>query len=558
MPGEVSELAILLGLAAAFGIVARLLRQPLVVAYLAAGVAIGLFHGVPIATDPLYKVFSELGIMLLLFLIGLEINVASLRLVGAAAVVIGVGQIVLTGVVGLLLAWLLGFAFVPALYIAITMTFSSTIIIVKLLSEKRELNSLYGKISIGFLLVQDVIAVLLLLGLASVEQGQAVSVATFGMTFAKGAVLAIVTYAISRSVVPWVLDRIAKSSELLFITSLAWLFIVVSVVQRLGFSLEIGGFLAGLSLANSSEHFLIGNRVKPLRDFFLPLFFITLGTGLAGANFSGLVWPIVAFSGFVLIGNPLIVMLIMSLMGYHQRTSFLAGVTVAQVSEFSLVVAALGLKIGHIQGPVVTLITAVAVITIIVSSYMILNSEQLYIRLHRWLRWLDRHPTKSDESGATSYSRKYVIIGADRTGSHLLRSLPVAETVIIDFNPDIIYRLSQQGYLAIYGDIADPDIVESIDFAKAAVVVCTSPTVDDTLTLLAMLRDVPVKKRPLLISRAETSNDAETLYQAGADYVAMPHHAVGHHMANLITSRDRRRQLQQAKRRDSHALHQPA
>ncbi len=552
MHTTITELALLLTVTAVIGVFARLLRQPLILAYIGTGVVMGLLGFTLVVTDPLYKTFADLGIMFLLFLIGLEINVTSLRLVGKVALIIGLGQIVFTAIGGFVIASLLGFETLPAVYIAITLTFSSTIIIVKLLSEKGDLNSLYGKISIGFLLVQDFVAILILLALSGVQTGGAIDWGALSWTIAKGVTLLIVMAGLGRAVMPWIFDRIAKSQELLFVTALAWVFLVVALVNKLGFSIEIGGFLAGLALANSSEHFLITARVKPLRDFFLVLFFVVLGTTMAQADFSGIGWPVLTLSLFVLIGNPLIVMLIMGSMGYHRRTGFLAGVTVAQISEFSLVVAALGLKVGHITNEVVTLITAVGVATITLSSYMILYADRLYGWWQGWLRIFERTHTKPDHPIVQRMSRPIIIIGADRTGRNLLYDIPRSEVLVIDFNPDIINALRKERYTAIYGDINDPDLDEQIDFSAARVIICTSPDPEDSIHLMQFL--AALKVRVPVVARAETPQDAAVLYRAGAAYAFIPHVSAARHLRHVVIKAPDRRVFARLKREEQRLI----
>ena len=552
MHTTITELALLLTVTAVIGVFARLLRQPLILAYIGTGVVMGLLGFTLVVTDPLYKTFADLGIMFLLFLIGLEINVTSLRLVGKVALIIGLGQIVFTAIGGFVIASLLGFETLPAVYIAITLTFSSTIIIVKLLSEKGDLNSLYGKISIGFLLVQDFVAILILLALSGVQTGGAIDWGALSWTIAKGVTLLIVMAGLGRAVMPWIFDRIAKSQELLFVTALAWVFLVVALVNKLGFSIEIGGFLAGLALANSSEHFLITARVKPLRDFFLVLFFVVLGTTMAQADFSGIGWPVLTLSLFVLIGNPLIVMLIMGSMGYHRRTGFLAGVTVAQISEFSLVVAALGLKVGHITNEVVTLITAVGVATITLSSYMILYADRLYGWWQGWLRIFERTHTKPDHPIVQRMSRPIIIIGADRTGRNLLYDIPRSEVLVIDFNPDIINALRKERYTAIYGDINDPDLDEQIDFSAARVIICTSPDPEDSIHLMQFL--AALKVRVPVVARAKTPQDAAVLYRAGAAYAFIPHVSAARHLRHVVIKAPDRRVFARLKREEQRLI----
>lgn len=318
---EFSQIAILLVVAAVAGVIARYLKQPLLIGYLFAGFILA-FLGV--VTD--IEVFSglgQIGVALLLFLVGLEMNIRELPSIGKVALLTGLGQIIFTSGIGFLISRLLGFTILPSMYIAVALTFSSTIIMVKLLSEKNDLASLYGRIAIGFLLVQDFVAVLILMFLAGLGRGD-VALGGYLFTFGKALVLFALVWILSKKVLPQIFERlIANSTELLFIGSIAWALGVASFVAGpLGFTLEIGGFLAGLALSNMPEHLQIASRTRPLRDFFLTIFFLLLGTRLLVGNLGEVAAPSLVFSLFVLVGNPVIILIILGLMGYKRRTSF--------------------------------------------------------------------------------------------------------------------------------------------------------------------------------------------------------------------------------------------
>jgi len=236
--------------------------------------------------------------MFLLFLVGLEINYTSLKLVGKVSVVLGIGQIICTAAIGYFITTALGFPPLEALYIAVALTFSSTIIIVKLLSDKREIHSLHGKISVGLLLVQDLVAVLILIFLANIDARGGDIWWNLVVAVLKGAVLFALILFLGKKVFPPLLDIIARSQELLFLMSLAWLFLLATAISKIGFSIEIAGLLAGLALANSSERFEIAHKLRPLRDFFILVFFVILGASITLSDFSGLAIPIVLLSLF--------------------------------------------------------------------------------------------------------------------------------------------------------------------------------------------------------------------------------------------------------------------
>ncbi len=534
MTGGLLELAIVILVAAVLGVLAKLLRQPVILAYLVTGIVIGYFGFFNVQDKEVFSIFSDLGIMFLLFLVGLEINYASLRLVGKAAVILGLSQVVFTAAIGYFITTALGFLPLPALYIAVALTFSSTIIIVKLLSDKRELHSLHGKMSVGLLLVQDLVAILILIFLAGVETSGDGIWWNLLFTVLKGVVLFALMIVLGRKVFPPLFDKIARSQELLFLASLAWLFLLAAAVSKIGFSVEIAGLLAGLALANSSERFEIAYKLRPLRDFFILVFFVILGASLAFSNFGGLTLPIVLLSLFVLIGNPLIVLVLMGIMGYRKRTSFLAGVTVAQISEFSLVLAAVGLKIGHITEGIVALITAVGIITIALSSYFIMHGETLYRFFSKPLSLFERKRTKETELSDGGEAKPIVLVGCGRTGESLVLGLPRDEVCIVDFDPDVVKKLKMKGFSVLYGDSADEELVHRAHMKEARLIISTSPDLDDNLTLLQRL-SMPDDVRPKVVVRADTEADAKTLYEHGADYVLLPHFTSGQYLGKTIS-----------------------
>ena len=547
MTPYITEISFLFILASALGVIAKLFKQPLILAYLAVGAIITYFGMFDVVDTDMFKLFSDLGIMFLLFLVGLEINYTSLRLVGKISLVIGVVQILTTTLIGLALTSFLGFDFLQGLYIAVALTFSSTIIIVKLLSDKKDLNSLYGKISIGLLLVQDLVAILILVLLYGIQSQGTFNPAVLMFTLLKAFILFAVILWLGRKALPHLFDEIAHSQELLFLCSTAWVFLVAAVVSKVGFSIEIAGFLAGLGLANSSENFQIANRIRPLRDFFILVFFVILGSMFATTNFSGLGTPIIVLTLFVIIGNPLIMLAIMGGLGFKKRTSFLAGLTMAQISEFSLVMAALGKKIGHIDNNVVAVITAVGIITITASSYLISNSNRLY-KLFKNSLWIFEKKSTSETALPKEQKKPIILIGFHRTGQSLSRFLNKKDIVVIDFDPEMIKKLEHQGYNYVFGDISDPEIFEMVSSKLTKLVISTSPDIEDNLLMISMFRQRKIK--PSIIVRAETEKDAVIFYDAGADYVLVPHFSSGHHLGKMLAENSSAAQLKRLKERD--------
>src|SRR3989344_1823517 len=526
------ELSVVLLVDALLGVIARFLRQPVLVAYMATGALVAYFGFFELVNPDTYKIFADLGITFLLFLVGLEVNYSSLRLVGRTSLIIGIGQIIFTAGIGYMIVKGFGFATLPALYIALCLTFSSTIIIIKLLSEKKDLQSLYGKIVVGFMLVQDVVAILLLVILSGIHTGSSFSFWALLLVLAKGCALFVAMLWLGRKALPLLFDRLARSQELLFLVSIAWALLVAAFAEQLGFSIVIGGFLACVALSNSSEHFSIASRIKPLRDFFILVFFVILGASLFQYDFSQIGWPVVALSVFVLVGNPLIVMILMGALGYRRSTSFSAGVTVAQVSEFSLILVALGLKLNHVDERVVALVSAVAVITILASTYLVLYEKKIAKRIRPILKYFERKKLVENNIPSEGYHKQIILVGAHRTGEAILKHLPKDDVLIIDFDPDVIKEHRASGWACLLGSITDEDILEASNLLESKLIISTSPDFEDNRNLLEALDREGFKNR--VIVRAENEKESSLLYRAGASYVIYPHKTMGQFLGKHI------------------------
>jgi len=550
MTSVVFDLAIVILIAAMFGVIAKIFKQPTILAYLATGICIAAVGMLAVGANETFTAFSELGIMLLLFMVGLEINYTSLRLVGVQSLILGLGQIVFTFGIGYFLTLWLGFSSIASAYIAIALTFSSTIVVVKLLSDRKEMNSLYGKLAVGILLVQDIVAILLLVVLAGAGRGIEFSIWNLALVLIEAIILFVVMLLLGRRVLPFVFDKIARSNELLFLVSMAWVFLVAALVSKIGFSVEIAGFLAGLALANSSEHHEIAARVKPLRDFFLIVFFVVLGASISFANFTAVAIPVVVLSLFVLIGNPLIVMILMGIMGYRKRTSFMTGVTIAQVSEFSLVLVAMGFKMGHIQNDAVTTLTTVGVITIISSTYLIQYGDYLYKFLKSGLKYFERKNNVEGSMDMGTEAKQIILIGYHRMGESIATGLPKDKLLVVEFDPEVIKKLKRTGHQVLFGDITDQEIFDAAKVEEAKLVISTSPDFEDNMHLIHLLKSHKLSHPPKVVVRAETEHEMLHLYRAGADYVLVPHFTAGQYFGKTVAIDPEMKILSQLKTRD--------
>jgi len=465
-----AEVATLLMLAAVVGFAGILLRQPLIVSFIAVGIMAGPSMLDVVHAEAQIELLSELGIAVLLFLVGIKLDIKLIRSLGAVALVTGLGQVAFTAGIGFLIGLAMGMDAVTSLYVAVALTFSSTIIIVKLLSDKREIDSLHGQIALGFLIVQDLVVVLAMIVLSTLGIGgrsDGGGVGEIAMVLLAGIALVVLVILFVRYVANPLSARLAHAPELLVIFAIAQATVFATVADVIGLGKELGGLLAGVSLASTPYRETISARLAPLRDFLLLFFFISLGSTLDLGLLGDSLGEALIFSAFVLIGNPLIVLAIMGAMGYRRRTGFLAGLTVAQISEFSLIFITMGLALGHVGERALGLVTLVGLVTIAVSVYMITYSHWLYEHFGRYLSIFERAETPREPGGhASEYSGSadILIFGMGRFGTAMgLRLQQRGFAVMgVDFNPSAVQRAKQLGLRAEYGDATDPEFVSSL------------------------------------------------------------------------------------------------
>lgn len=537
MPPAFLELTSVLVLASILGIVARVLKQPLILAYIFAGVVIAFFGFFKSFNIEVLELFANLGIAFLLFLVGIDLDIGDLKYVGRAAIYTGIGQIVFTALVGFVLLSSLGFGATGALYMAVALTFSSTVIIVKLLSEKHDLQSLYGKIAVGFLLVQDFVAILALMLLSGLGVGTGLSVAGVAWILFKGIVLVGITYLAAKTLLKYLLRATSHSAELLFIFAIAWAFFLSTLAAAFGFSIAIGAFLAGVAIASSAWRIQISARVKPLRDFFTVLFFILLGASIAQGEGGVLVSHVVILSLFILIGNPLIVMAIMLTLGFRNRTSFLASMTTAQISEFSLILMTVGHGLGHVTSQMVSLVAAVGIVTITFSSYLILYGSRIWRFFEKPLAKIIPQPQHEPYiDNRQTLSGHIILVGAEQMGWDILEFLKKRVDkkliVVVDFNPQISQSLKAAGFNAVFGDVSDPEVLEELEIGRAKLIIVTDPDINDTYQLVKFARGKNFKGP--VIAASYWAHDAVKLYEHGVDLVVVPEEIGGHHVAEIL------------------------
>ena len=472
--------------AAGFLLLSRLVKVPSIVAYIIAGLALGPITRLLTVTEAI-EIISEVGIVLLLFLVGLELSLDKIKRVGKSAIVIGLLQVVLTTLVGTVASLALGFDPTTAVFLALAMTFSSTVVVVKLLTEKGEFDSLYGRLSIGVLLVQDMVVVAMLTLMAGLDGGGLnVGNVSAGLLRAGGGMtlLMIVALLSARFILPRAFNWISASGEALFIWSLSWCFLFVVAAELLHISVELGAFIAGVSLAQLQFNQELRRRVHPLMNFFIAIFFTTLGVQMElGAAFGQLV-PGLILSGFVLLVKPLVFFVVMPRLGFDSRTTFNTGVTLSQVSEFSFIFAALGVSAGFIDDTVLALISVIGLTTIAVSSYAMGFSGVVYEKLggERLLKLL-RASSGRPEAPRRHMHGHVIVIGMNSLGVHLVQELLGRGERVLAIDTDA-RKLAPLRCETLLGSIDHPSLVEDAELARAKLVV-SALQIEDTNNLLA-------------------------------------------------------------------------
>jgi len=541
------EIAWLLLAAAGIGLVGSLLRQPVIVSFIAVGiVAAALFEGSP-QTEEQVEFLAELGVAVLLFLVGLKLDWRLVRTLGPVALATGLGQVLFTSMLGFLIGLALGLDTVTSLYVAVALTFSSTIIIVKLLSDKRELETLHGRIALGFLIVQDIVVVLAMVILSTVgigaEDGGALGGIWATLAVLAGALVLMVLF------VRYLADRLvgvlARLPELLIIFAIGWAAAAAALGELVGLGKELGGLIAGVSLGSTPFRDMISARLTALRDFLLLFFFLSVGASLDLSRLGSDIPEAIVLSLFVLIGNPLIVVAIMAAMGYRARTGFLAGLTVAQISEFSLIFIAMGVTIGHIEEGAVGLVTLVGLATIATSVYMITYSYRLYEWVKPLLRPFDRRRAVERGNEAELPAVDVILFGLGRFGARLLRQLEDSGMRVmgVDMDPQAVRALARKGYRVRYGDVTEQDFWGDLPLGQARWVVLAVPFGTSMLTetdphsgLRAAIRSHQYSGRVAVTAREEA--EGTRMQEGGADLVLYPFEDAAVSAAKLIRDLD--------------------
>lgn len=557
------QISILLGIIVSIAFVVRLLKQPLMIAYIIAGIVAGpLFLNLIQGNKELFDAFAQFGVVLLLFVVGMSLNFEHIRKIGVTSLIVGLGQMLFTGFIGFVILDYLGLAFIPALYLAVAFVFSSTIIIVKLLADKKDTQTVYGRHVLGLMVVQDIIALFIMIFITTFTEESSGVGLTFFTLFAKIVLLAALVYFLARFVLPKLLDRVAHSPEFLFIFTIAWCFGLASLLYWAGFPIEIGAIVSGLSLGSSPYQSQISSRIKPLRDFFIIIFFVILGSEMGAHDIGAAFAPSIAVSLFILLGGPFILYYLFRFRKFTRRNSFLAAVTAAQVSEFGFVLLFTGAQAGHIGGSEISLFTLVALITIFISSYVITYNEQIYRILMPVFNLFGKDEYQQAEEKVEPYA--VWLFGYHRIGWRVAETLEKMKIrfAVVDFDPETILRLEQREIPAYFGDAADVEFLENLPLGKAKLIISTLPAVDDQITLTKHIRSL--SNKPRIVTNLYNMSQLDEMYNAGADFVMMPHLLGGSWISEVLKEKSwnkrtfdelKKEQKREMKFRYKHGIH---
>jgi Kef-type K+ transport system membrane component KefB len=533
------QIAYAIVLATTFAFVARLLRQPVILGYIAAGVLLGETVGVHWISTEAIEPIAELGLILLLFMIGLEIDLKKLKQTGTAVAAVGLLQVPLGTVLGVGFFKALGFTGLGPLYLGLACALASTMIVVKLLYDRFELDTTAGRVMLGILVFQDIWAIVFL-ALQPNLRDPAVSILV--LSFIKGALVVGFAFLFSKQVLPRLFKSVAKLPELMVLGALAWCFGIVLLAAQLGLSTAMGALIAGVSLSTFPYNLDVIAKVVSLRDFFITLFFVSLGTKIGRPTTQVMTFAI-AGSAFLIASRFATITPILGAFGKGSRVSFVSALNLGQVSEFSLVIVTLGVGLGQVNANVLDVVLWMLVITSVLSTYAISNSHGIYRTMSPALRKIGFHDADVlvKEAGHEP-PRPIVFLGFARQASSLLEEMirrdpGVADRItVVDFNPDVRAGLEQRGVHLIYGDISHADTLHHAKVPEAKVILSTIPDSvlkgTSNLRILRQLRAVAPDAK--IIATAEVLEHAREMYHDGAEYVLIHRFVGATHLAPLV------------------------
>lgn len=519
------DVGIILVVAAVFGILAHQTGQPSIIAYIIAGLLIGpAFLGIVEVTE-LTETMAELGLAFLLFLLGIKMRFEDVKHILRPVVLISLPQMGLVFAAGFVVSIGLGFSTTESVLIGLAVMYSSTAVVIKMLTNKDEATSLHGKIDVGILLVQDIVVVILLAVLAAGQFDSPTSVAvTLATVLLLIAVLGVVAIAMSRYVLPTLFHRIAGNANVFFIIAVSWAFLFVLVSEELNLSIEMGAFLAGISIAQLPYSKELKGRINPLTDLFILVFFASIGLQLEAEDLFAH-WEAAIIAALVLMPVKFLIFYgLLHWQGFDLETTFLGSANMVQVSEFGLIVGTVAVGAGLIGDPILGFLSLVALITMGISVYLIQYNRWILARI---AAFLDIEPESRPAEGRRDHA---IIVGYDEIGHEALRVLDAHyEVVVVDRNPRTIRALREDGYDTVFGDFRHVEIRKDAGLKRAAVVLSCSVQWDVNR---AILNEIAPDTTAFI--EAEWESQAREYYRLGADYVVLSSQLAGDRLVDHI------------------------
>lgn len=515
-----SQLSIVIALGAVIALVMRLLRQPLIIGHIITGVLVGPAFFNFVSDDGGFRVLSSLGVALLLFIVGLELSTKILSRLSKTVFTTAIIQMSVVATTGALSASLLNFGRLESLIIGLCLAMSSTIIIVTLVQQKKELMRLYAQIAVGVLIVQDLIATGAKITLSARSGGDTVIEVT--LLLGRGLLLVGTLYLLSRLVFPRITKFLESSKELLLVISIGWALGVATLFAYLGFSIEVGALLAGMSLASLPLSHEVAARLRPMRDFFIVVFLITLGLNIMTDQFRSVLVPTLIFTIIVFIIKPLVVLTVLGLQGYTKRASFKAAIAMGQVSEFSLVFIVAATQHMYVSNTAQAAIGFTALVTFAGSAYLIKYDDSLFALFEKRLKFFERRITRLEQKNAM-HGYPVVLFGYRKGGSEFIRTFKNMKKrfVVVDYDPEAIELIEKQHVDFLYGDATDPELIEELQLDKSKLIVSTMSDAAANEQLAHWLKEH--NPTAVFVGSAESAYQAAKLYSEGAAYVMMPH-----------------------------------
>lgn len=517
-------LAIILIVSVTLAFIARSLKQPLIIAYVITGFIIGPLVLGLVKNVSLVYTLSEIGIAFLLFTAGLEISFRKIREANISKIIfVGILQVAVIFLITFFLKDFLTLTSSQAIYIGVILAFSSTMVDVKILSDRGELVTLHGRLVLGILLLQYIVAIGAIVFFTNGE----LLIQDLSNPLMKIGGLILGALMLQKFVLNRAFKFAAKSEELLFLSALATLFLFIIASYLLDISIVIGAFIAGVSLANSPFKIELEGRILPIRDFFAVLFFVSLGMQVA---FDGFINRFSLFL-FLILGaliiKPFVTFILLKLTGYQNRTSFMTSVSLAQLSEFSLKIGIIGFSFGILDASILSTVVFATIVTMSITPYLIEFKNGIF----KSLRINSRH----ESDGYVSLRKEYLLIGAHRMGSIIIDKLKEQKKklLVVDYNPDIISALNRKNISCIYGDIVSPEIMKLTNNDSLKTVISTIPNFEDNLYILRKIKERNPKVR--VIVTGNRISESERLYEAGADYVITPKIIAGRELAEILS-----------------------